>query len=78
MTFADGHSAAGRLVAADSDGDVAVLAVDTATITPLTWDTDAASALRAGTPVFAVATPPGRDPRVTFGLVSGVGRAFSG
>lgn len=76
VTFTDGRSAIGKLVGIDADGDLAVLAVDTARAPAVTWD--AAAAPRAGTPVFAVANPAGRGLRVTFGLVSAVGQAFTG
>ena len=61
----------------DSEGDLAVLAVDTAGAPAVAWD-PAAVTPRLGTAVFAVANPAGRGLRVTFGLVSAVGQAFRG
>ena len=76
VLFADGRRAAGQVVAADADGDVAILAVDTGSATVIEWRGDATPAL--GSPVFALSNPPGQGLRVTFGLVSGLDRAFSG
>src|SRR6187401_2469908 len=74
VTFADGRQAAGTLTGVDVDGDLAVIKVDTGSTTPLEWASNAAS---IGTPVFAV-TLNGSGPRVTFGFVSSVARAFRG
>jgi S1-C subfamily serine protease len=74
ITFADGTSAQGEVVGADPDGDLVVLAVEGATATPVAWSPAAPTVGRA---VFAAAR--GRHGlRVTFGLVSGAGRAFRG
>jgi serine protease Do len=75
VTFDDGRQGAARVAAADVDGDVAVLEVDTDGAPALPWsEVDAA----IGTPVFALANAGGRGLRVTFGLVSGTGRGFRG
>ncbi len=74
VTFADGRQAQGKLAGIDVDGDLAVVAVDAGNLPPLEW---AAGAAQIGTPVFAV-TLNGNGPRVTFGLVSSVARAFRG
>jgi serine protease Do len=66
VVFAGDRSAVGR---------VAGVAVDTGGAPAIAWATDAAA--RVGTPVFALANPGGQL-RVTFGLVSAVGRAFRG
>jgi serine protease Do len=76
VTFADGRSAIGQVAGVDGDGDLAVVTVDTAGATPVTWSDDAA--LAVGSPVFAVAATAGGGSRVTFGLVSATSRAFRG
>jgi serine protease Do len=78
VTFADGRSVIGTLAAADTDADVAVIQVDTAGSSPVAWDPQAAAGLRLGTPVLGVALAAGGGVRVTFGTVSGLGRAFRG
>ena len=65
----------GRVLGADPDLNVAVLAVDTGEVEPVAW---AAEAPHAGAPVFALADPGGRGLRTTFGLVSATGRGFRG
>jgi serine protease Do len=78
VTFADGRSAVGSVKGVDSDGDLAVVAVDTASAPPLAW-APADGSPGIGTAVFALALPAGSGGvRVTFGSVSGVGRAFRG
>ncbi|MEX2546483.1 MAG: trypsin-like peptidase domain-containing protein [Chloroflexota bacterium] len=74
VTFADGRQVSGKLAGIDVDGDLAVVSVDTGTSPELDWSSEAVS---IGTPVFAV-TLNGSGPRVTFGLVSSVARAFRG
>ena len=69
-----GATAQAEVLGVDADGDLAVLAVDTAGATPVEWSTSAAD---AGGVVFAAAR--GRHGlRVTFGVVSGVDREFRG
>jgi serine protease Do len=75
VVFAGDRSAVGRVAGADVDADLAVLAVDTGGAPAIGWAEDAG--VRVGTPVFALANPGGQL-RVTFGLVSAVGRAFRG
>jgi serine protease Do len=75
VVFAGDRSAVGRVAGVDVDADLAVIAVDTGGAPAVTWATDGAA--RVGAPVFALANPGGQL-RVTFGLVSGVGRAFRG
>jgi len=75
LGFADGRSVQAEVTALDPDGDLAVLTVDTAGVVPLEWaDTPAT----AGEIVFGVARTGGGDMRLTFGMVSGVARAFRG
>lgn len=75
VTFGDGRSAQGQLAAVDSDGDIAVVTVDTGDIAPIEWTESVPS---AGAVVFAVSRTPGGGPRITLGLVSGTERAFRG
>jgi serine protease Do len=75
VTFADGRSLTGEVKGVDGDGDLAVIAVDTADIEPVGWSERAAE---LGTPVWAVSLPSTGGVRVTFGTVSAVDRAFHG
>jgi serine protease Do len=76
ITFADGRSTRGRVAGVDVDGDLAVVNVDTAGAAALEWADGAG--VTAGTVVFGVSTSSGGAPRVTFGTVSAVARAFRG
>ena len=76
VRFPGGRTVIGKLAGVDVDGDLAVIDADTAGAKPLTWGDG--SALGAGTVVFGVAATPAGDPRVTFGTVSAVSRAFRG
>src|SRR5918996_3120809 len=76
VTFADGHTAEGRVAGSDPDLDVAVIAVDTGDVAPITWEPG--DAPPAGAPVLALANPGGRGLRTTFGLVSAPGPGFRG
>ena len=75
VVFGDGREEPGRLEGIDVDGDVAVVAADTGDVAPIEWSSQSVA---VGTPVFALANPGGRALRVTFGLVSSVGRSFRG
>ncbi|MDQ1438148.1 MAG: hypothetical protein QOK43_1777 [Acidimicrobiaceae bacterium] len=75
VSFADGRRASATLRAVDPDGDLAVLAVDTADAPALPWTEGGPE---RGAVVFAVANPGGRGLRVTFGAVSGTDEAFRG
>jgi serine protease Do len=75
VTFADGRSTIGQVTGVDADGDLAVIAVDTAGSSAIAWGAEEAT---AGSAVFAAANPGGRGLRVTFGLVSGTSRDFRG
>lgn len=76
VTFADGRSTRGTVAGVDGDGDLAVITVDTAGVTALTWgEADGAG---VGTPVYGVAATTGGGVRVTVGFVSAVSRAFRG
>ena len=70
-----GEVVEGRVLGADPDLNVALLAVDTGDVEPVAW---ADEGVDAGAPVFALANPGGRGLRTTFGLVSATGRGFRG
>jgi serine protease Do len=76
LTFADGRTGEGTLIARDIDADLAVIDADTTGASTLAWADGAAVGI--GSPVFALANPGGRGLRVTFGFVSGIDRAFRG
>lgn len=75
VTFADGRQAQGEVSAADVDGDLAVLRVDTAGAPAVTL---ASQGVAAGDAVFAVARSAAGGTRVSFGIVSATERAFRG
>ena len=76
VTFADGRRERGKVAGLDFDGDLAVVAIDTAGIEPVAWGEGGGPTL--GTAVFGVAAMPGGRARVTVGFVSAVERAFRG
>jgi serine protease Do len=76
VTFFDGRRETGRVVGADLDGDLAVIAVGTGDITPL--DVAADTAVAIGSPVVALSATRGGPPRVSVGFVSATERAFRG
>jgi serine protease Do len=65
----------GRVLGADPDLNVALLAVDTGDVDPVAW---ADERPEPGASVFALADPGGRGLRTTFGMVSATGRGFRG
>jgi serine protease Do len=75
VRFSDGRVVEGEITAADVDGDLAVVAVDTGDLPALTWADRAPS---VGTAVLAVAPTGSGGPRVTFGLVSAADQTFRG
>lgn len=75
VTFADGRVAQGEVTAVDSDGDLAVLAVDTADAAGIGWAEELPG---LGSVVFAVSRARDSGVRLTFGMVSGIERAFRG
>ena len=75
VTFADGRRETGRLLGIDAEGDLAVLAVETADLPGLEWST---ATVAVGSPVLGVAFVPPAGARVTLGFVSAVDRAFRG
>ena len=79
VTFQGGRQVQGRVTAVDADTDLAVIEVDTTdpatgASPSLLW---AEIAPAAGDIVFAL-SPSLHGPRVSFGMVSGVDRSFSG
>jgi serine protease Do len=76
VTFLDGRIETGRVAGADSDLDVAIVEVETATVVPVEFGEP--SSLSAGAAVLALANPGGQGLRTTFGLVSATGRSFRG
>jgi serine protease Do len=74
ITFADGRAVQGRAAGVDADGDLTVLAVDTAGIVAPPWADDPPT---EGMTVYAVAAIPGGR-RITRGTVSAVDRSFRG
>jgi S1-C subfamily serine protease len=73
--FADGRQADASVLGVDADNDLAILRVETSGTQPIGW---ASSTVDVGSPVVALGNPAGAGARVTFGFVSGVGRAFRG
>jgi S1-C subfamily serine protease len=76
VTFHDGRSAIGEVQGVDADGDLAVIAVDTAGATPIGWATGDDAAV--GAAVFGAAATFGGGSRITVGFVSSVARSFRG
>src|SRR5690349_9858526 len=75
ITFRDGRSAVGTVKGVDADGDLAVVAVDTAGATGLAWaDADPA----VGDVVFGLAATGAGPARVTAGTISAIEQAFRG
>jgi S1-C subfamily serine protease len=75
VTFADGRRAPGRATGVDIDGDLAVLAVETAGAPAVAWSTSPA---RIGDAVLGLANPGGRGLRASVGFVSAVEVSFRG
>jgi serine protease Do len=75
VTFADGRRAPGRATGVDIDGDLAVLAVDTAEAPAVAWSTSPAG---IGDAVLGLANPGGRGLRASVGFVSAVDVSFRG
>ena len=73
--FGDGRAAQGTVRAADLDGDLVLLDVDTGALAPLVWATEAPG---AGDLVYAVAATAGGGRRVTVGMLSSVDGALRG
>jgi serine protease Do len=76
VTLPDGHTAAGRVLGHDVDGDLAVIGVETGDLPAIEWASDGTPGI--GAPIFALSNPGGRGLRVTLGFVTGVERSFRG
>jgi serine protease Do len=74
VTFADGRAEQGTVTGADEDGDLVVLDVDTADVSPAVW---AEQSPGAGDVVFAVSRG-GHRLRISYGMVSSIDVAFHG
>jgi len=75
VTFAGGRAVQGEVRAADVDGDLAVLDVDTAGAPPVAWAEELPS---AGDLVYAVTATVDAGTRVTLGMLSSVDGTFRG
>jgi S1-C subfamily serine protease len=75
VTFADGRAVQASVVAADVDGDLVLVAADTAGAPPLVW---ADAPAEVGSVAYAVARTASGGARLTVGLVSSVEGAFRG
>lgn len=75
VQFAGGRQEAASVRGVDADGDLAVLAADTAGVSAVSWS-EKEPAL--GHVVVALANPRGRALRATVGTISSVGRSFRG
>jgi serine protease Do len=75
VTFQGGRTAQGEVRAADVDGDLAVLDVDTAGAPALVW---AEEPPQLGTLAYAAAATPDGATRVTVGMLSSVDGTFRG
>lgn len=76
VVFADGRRETADVAGVDSEGDVAVVSVDTGDIEPVEWGDP--GSLGAGSVVLALANPGGRGQRTTLGLVSAIGAGLRG
>jgi S1-C subfamily serine protease len=76
VTFPDEHTATGRVLGLDVDGDIAVIGVETGDLQAIEWAADGAPGI--GLPVFALSNPGGRGLRITLGFITGVERSFRG
>ena len=74
-SYLNSSSCRGTVGGVDWDGDLAVVSVDTAGATPISWSAGGAT---IGSAVFAAAATPSGAARVSVGFVSSVERAFRG
>jgi len=75
VTFADGRRETAGLLGIDAEGDLAVLAVETADLPTLEWSS---ATVTVGSPVLGAAFVPPAGARVTLGFVSAIDRTFRG
>lgn len=78
VSFADGRSVTGEVAAADVEGDLAVIALDTASTPPLSWPPLEPGRPALGQAVFALSLLPSGGTRTTLGRISAVEAAFRG
>ena len=76
VALADGRKAKARLVGSDPETDLAVLKIDLAPLSPVTFGR--ADTWRVGDVVLAIGNPFGVGQTVTMGIVSAVGRSHLG
>jgi serine protease Do len=74
IEFADGRSAAGKVIGVDGELDLALVGVDTADVKPVDWGEQKA----IGAAVVGLANPGGQGLRATFGFVASADRRFRG
>lgn len=77
VTTSDGTRSVGEVVAADIDGDLAVVTFDDSDAPPVTWEPNG-SEIEIGLPIFALSNPGGQGLRVSMGFVTGTDRSFRG
>ena len=77
ISFVDGRTEKGSVIAADRDLGVAVLEAPTGDVEPLEWVPEGFEPA-IGTPLVALANPGGRGLRATVGFVSATDRTFRG
>jgi serine protease Do len=77
ISFVDGRTESGTVVAADRDLGIAVLEAPTGDVEPLEWAPEGFEPA-IGTPIVALANPGGRGLRATVGFVSATDRTFRG
>ncbi len=75
VTFVDGRRVTATVSAADDEGDLAILAVETGESPAVEWS---AGPRRLGEAVVALANPAGRGTRVSVGFVSALDVSFRG
>jgi serine protease Do len=76
VRFGDGRTAVGQVAGVDSDGDLAVINVDTAGASPVAWAPG--DGLGLGSVVFGAGASAAGGVRVTVGTVSAIAREFRG
>lgn len=75
VTFGDERTESGSVKAADMDGDLAVLSVESGDVPPVSWSENKP---RLGELIVSLSFPRGTGLRATLGTVSSVGRSFRG
>jgi serine protease Do len=75
VTFADGRAATATVAGADLEGDLAVLSVDTAGTSAVTWSE---GDVELGQVVIGLGRPGGHSLRAGVGFITGLGLSFRG